>query len=368
MAASGCGIMCGMLRSKNFLILLLFFVAASIAVWLVTIPTPDIRSIMAKTHKHINSIKNMEVIGQHPPEKKHDPTEVHKAYLELLGFTDHSHLYVMRSEVSSGVGRETTAIPDQLPTIVSGVSSSNYHNAIHLINSVQRYLTSQEVMIFDLGLGSYDLVQLKKHCNHRTHCHIRSFDFDKFPHHLKDTHMQAFRPIAIQMALNDYGSVIWTDSSESFITDNISSVLQQAHSTGITAWTIKSREPTSALTHPTMFQYFHTKQENYYFQHMVSSDHLVLYNTARIHKHLMLPWVRCALSTECMWPRGAQNTGCRRNRKPLYRYSGCHRCSTSALNVILGLMFDYNEESYTSYHEVFGIDTMQEDMANMTEH
>ena len=175
------------------------------------------------------------------------------------------------------------------------------------------------------------------------------------------------------MALNDYGSVIWTDSAECFISDNISTVVAQVHAAGIAAWTIKSREPTSALTHPKMFEYFDTRQENYYFQHMVSSDHLILYNTARIHRQLMLPWVRCALSTECMWPRGAQITGCKRNRKPRYRYSGCHKCGTSALNVILGQMFDYDEETYTASHDVFGIETVQdtaqeEDTSNSTDH
>ena len=80
------GIVCGMLRSKNFLILLLFFVAASIAVWLVTIPTPDIRSIMAKTHQHIaTGLNNMDVetggdvrAPVEQPVEQHDPIEVHK--------------------------------------------------------------------------------------------------------------------------------------------------------------------------------------------------------------------------------------------------------------------------------------------------
>ena len=90
--------------------------------------------------------------------ERHDPTQVHKAYLELLGFTDHAHLYTM--QLGKAPGRDATASPHQLPTVVTGVRSSNYHNAIHLIDSVRRYLAGQQVMIFDLGLGSYDLVQV----------------------------------------------------------------------------------------------------------------------------------------------------------------------------------------------------------------
>lgn len=60
----------------------------------------------------------------------------------------------------------------------------------------------------------------------------------------------------------------------------------------------------------------------------------------------MLPWVQCALTAECIAPIGAQRSGCRFDKKPLYRYSGCHRYDVSALNVVLGIMYDYNFHKY----------------------
>lgn len=43
---------------------------------------------------------------------------------------------------------------------------------------------------------------------------------------------------------------------------------------------------------------------------------------------------------------GAQSAGCRFNKRPQYRYSGCHAYDTSALNIILGLYFNFDDSFY----------------------
>lgn len=34
------------------------------------------------------------------------------------------------------------------------------------------------------------------------------------------------------------------------------------------------------------------------------------------------------------------------NKKPLYRYSGCHDYDASALNIVLGLTFSFDDQKY----------------------
>lgn len=68
----------------------------------------------------------------------------------------------------------------------------------------------------------------------------------------------------------------------------------------------------------------------------------------------MLPWVKCALMEECINPTGAQDYGCNFLRKPLFLYSGCHHYDMSALNIILGQLFDFDERPYASKEVIFG--------------
>ena len=81
-------------------------------------------------------------------------------------------------------------------------------------------------------------------------------------------------------------------------------------------------------------------------QHAIESSHLVLYNSHYLATNLMLPWVKCALVEMCVSPPGAQDTGCNYFRKPLFRYTGCHRwdakvccCSTTEDIVFSGTQF-----------------------------
>ena len=77
------------LRSKNFLILVLFIVATSISIWLLNLPTPNLRSIMSETHKQseslIKSLKSMKQDMMRTEQTEDRELTLGEAYLELLG-------------------------------------------------------------------------------------------------------------------------------------------------------------------------------------------------------------------------------------------------------------------------------------------
>lgn len=151
-----------------------------------------------------------------------------------------------------------------------------------------------------------------------------------------------------QQALNEYGAIIWIgrETEEYFVSADISAAVAQAQQSGIVAWMLDTGDATSTLTHPKMFSYFKTTAVKYRFQHMISSSHLVIYNTKEIHNNVMLPWVQCALSHSCISPTGAEANYCSL-RKPRYLYSGCHHYDESALNIILGQAFNFLDDKYT---------------------
>lgn len=121
----------------------------------------------------------------------------------------------------------------------------------------------------------------------------------------------------------------------------------RARKHGVLAWPFEIKNPVSSLTHKKMFEYFHTDAENFLFIQMVKADVLFITNTDNIHYDIMLPWVQCALTQDCIFPVGAQSAGCKFDKKPQYRYSGCHSYDISALNIVLGLKFKQDSSQYT---------------------
>lgn len=136
------------MRMKHTLIFFLFALITAISIWLVSMPTPNIQTIVTETHKQI---KNLKIIkSKSKPEKVElGLSELHGVYMELLGFSSSPRLYP--HFVEKGV---------QLPVIVTGVTARDYENAILLVESVHKYLHNKTVVIFDLGLGSYELLKV----------------------------------------------------------------------------------------------------------------------------------------------------------------------------------------------------------------
>ena len=181
-----------------------------------------------------------------------------------------------------------------------------------------------------------------------TTCELRLVDVQRFPSHVADLRLHALRPLLLQQVLDQTGAAVWIDV-EQVLAQEAGARLKAAVAAadagpGVRGWTVE--QPTSALTHPGMFPFFQTEKGNFFFHRMLDPSCLLLLNTPRVHQHLMLPWIRCVLQAECISPIGAQSSGCRFDKKPLYRYSGCHFYDMSALNVALGLMFDFDARPY----------------------
>ena len=194
-------------------------------------------------------------------------------------------------------------------------------------------------------------------------CQIRLFDPEALlPSHTHRLSNRAFRPLIIQTVLKDAGCVLWIDLSQRLVNNDTSTFLQfalrndaksneknlkentdnienkmkieEAEITkeggyGITAWKMEENRPTTSQTHPNMFGRLHVWPlkdanekndvemishnsdsiiESYRFQHMVDMRALLLYNTQNVRDELMIPWVKCALTSDCIEPIGAQGT------------------------------------------------------------
>ncbi|KAK3862868.1 hypothetical protein Pcinc_031307 [Petrolisthes cinctipes] len=242
------------------------------------------------------------------------------------------------------------------PVIASAVWSSEVGQMEGLVGMVQGVLPNLTLVIYTLDLTTSELQQVEETCNSTsTPCLTLPFDFSPFPAHVRDPRLKAFRPIIVQELLVRAGAVLWLDSGVRLAGSSNEGLVGAEgwgdlalRGGGVLTWPLSSSAslPSAALTHPNMFAFFKTKKQLYDFQLMGDAGTVLVYNTPGVHHHLMLPWVSCALTHNCISPIGAQDTGCRFDKKPLFRYSGCHHYDASAFNVALGVMFSYDTRPY----------------------
>lgn len=311
--------------------------------------------LVSKTHKHLRDL------NENP--QRHKATEA-DLYLKRLGFyvSDDNNVggeSIISSSITGGslssgsysygfnvLSTEEAAVT--WPVIVIPVLSGQGILAGKLLHSIRQHLPDYVVNIYDLGLGYYErqeLIALCANISTPSLCMLKPFVWEQYPSHISQTKYEAYRPIIIQETLNSSGAAFYLSPNQ-LIKDKVPEyVLQLARSKGVAAWGLQ--DSSSAITHPKTFAFFHTDSQPFYFHRTIRGDRLIVYNTDVVRKQLMLPWLQCTLTYRCLSPLGAQDTGCRSYRRPLYLYSGCHHYDWSVLNVVLGLLFKYSTDSYT---------------------
>lgn len=350
------------MRTKNFIVILCSIVVVSFIIVTFGQNKPDtIQNIVSTTHQQIRNFQD----NLRDAEAK--TLVADEKYLTLLGLTKKPRLY------PNDVWKNTS-----LPVIVTSVKEGQESQVYGLITNVAKVLPNNTLLVYDLGLSNYNLKILYNYCNN-SRCQVQSFDFSKFPSHVTREDIHAYRPLIIQDALHLTGSILYMECdyrfAKSVTNEKILVLYEKIKNHGILAWSMNSKNPVSRLTHKKMFEYFHTNADNFLFVPMVSADTLFIINTKKIHSHIMLPWVQCALTQDCIIPIGAQSGGCRFDIKPIYRYSGCHNYDVSSLNIVLSLTFNFDSTIYT-YDEndtIFNviplekaIDIMKENEQNTT--
>lgn len=321
------------MRTKNFLIFLILVIVTSLLFIILgpaTEQNDSIKSIVSQTHQQIKVLqKNL----QDANEKSLD---VEPRYLELLGFKP-----------------TPESVPRSNFSIVTYVRPTGQLDSVMLYaQNVQTKLPNDTLLIYDLGLNEDDQRSLTSFCN-SSKCTVISFDLSAFPSYVTDEKMHAFRPLIIKDALS-HANVILFMENDVRIRNNVSAkeihkyrLKTEQSTSGILGWPTAPRRAVSSRTHTKMFEYFDTTADNFLFSPMVSLESMFFARTPTVIDKILLPWCQCALIQECIGPIGAQSGGCKYNKKPLYRYSGCHGYDESAVSILLGLVFS-DDHKYTS--------------------
>lgn len=245
--------------------------------------------------------------------------EIDSKYLSILGFTNEPS-----STSSSSAAGPSSAVAEALSsplvskqsrqqhahrnrqqfTIVSYVVNGQAASAILLIQNIANKLPNETLVLYDIGLSEDDSRALNTYCNN-TKCSVIVYDLSKFPSYVSDERMHAFRPIIIKDALNHSKSILFVENNvriRSLTSDFRAELFRHVNDSGVLGWT--TRLAVSSQTHPKMFDYFQTDAENFMFLPMVSMDVVLFIDSDLVNEKILLPWIKCILTPECIHPIG----------------------------------------------------------------
>lgn len=229
--------------------------------------------------------------------------EIDSKYLTLLGYPSASSSSAPPSLQPNA--RQTYSNHSKANfTIVSYVVSGQTASAISLIQNIATKLPNDTLLLYDVGLNDDDARSLNAYCNN-TKCSVIVYDLSPFPAYVSDERMHAFRPLLIKDALNHSKSILFIENNvrmRSLTLDHRADVFRHLNGSGVLGWT--TRLAVSSRTHPKMFDYFQTDAENFMFLPMVSLDAVVFTDSELVNEQILLPWIKCTLTSECIHPIG----------------------------------------------------------------
>ena len=220
--------------------------------------------------------------------------------------------------------------------VVTALSSNHFDEAYDMIASVQKFLPSTKLIVYDLGLSAEEQGKLRQYCN----IEVRPFVFEKYPPHTKNLETYAWKTFIIKEITSEYEVVFWGDSSVRLIGPFFAKkvfpfLLKFPFMAGSTA-----SLPIVSLTHDGMLQYLnmsHTRKQMGRFGHIKAGCWVMWANSLMKTKFLNY-WFDCGFHQECIAPSGSKKLHCNFTLgayKGAGVYVDCHRYDQSALAMIL---------------------------------
>ena len=221
--------------------------------------------------------------------------------------------------------------------VVTAISSNHYEEAQGMIASIQKFLPSTKLIVYNLGLSAEQKRKVHQYCN----VEVRPFRFEKYPPHTKNLQLYAWKTFIVKEVASEYEVLFWGDSSvrvvgPSFADKVFPFLLKFPFVAGST-----TPLPIVSLTHDGMLKYLNmpvSRKQMGHFGHIEANCWVMWANSLMRNKFLTY-WVDCGLHQKCIAPDGTSiyycNFGLSRKNEGAGIYIGCHRYDQSALAMIL---------------------------------
>ena len=214
--------------------------------------------------------------------------------------------------------------------IATGFSSNHYNQSLNMIASVQTMMPEVKLIVYDLGMTSHQRATVLRMCG----VELRTFDFTKYPQHVRDLFKFAWKPIIAYELVKDYEVVMWGDASVRLLKPLQEYILPYLLDIEVPFVGTKANSAIVQMTHSGTLNYFNMTRESMQGLLTLQAGCWVLWSTKKMMS-LISRWVDCALHEECIAPKGAQRRGCSSKPTQQVDYCGCHRFDQSALNILL---------------------------------
>ncbi|XP_071106310.1 uncharacterized protein [Haliotis cracherodii] len=291
-------------------------------------------------------------------EKQRDAEPASRVYLSHLGLSWRGGTFV---NVSTTAGSTLDARRSRsrvtLPTVVLAASANHYQELQALLHNIHTSVNRDgrlKVVFYDLGLDPFQLSQMHRHCE----CEVHPFPFHQFPSHVRDLGVFSWKPILVQLALQQWNFIMYMDASIRILTSDLQELFDVAWKRGIL---VSDREHESFKmvehTDPRTFAFFGEKP--CYFENISEKQagFLLMRRSPLLQLTIIRPWVECALSLECIAPQGSKiNWFCSYYRHFL---GECHRFDQSVLNIVISRTFHHTGDVPLIPSKYFKIDRNQ---------
>ena len=225
--------------------------------------------------------------------------------------------------------------------LVTGSSSNHFDELLSHIDRVPLFFPRKILIVYDLGLSKQEVKKLHE----ISFVEYRKFNFDRFPGHVENLHTYAWKPLILQQLLNQYGGVMWMDSSI-ILTRNISYLLERMVKlqTGFLFYLPSAEHSIASATHPQMLQYLPMADLEAMTDEMNQGGGVIIFNTPQVLRDIFRWVLVCALHEECITPKGSKRfCGF---KFPRDDFGGCHRYDQAMMSIIVANANSYNQERY----------------------
>ncbi|XP_013396386.1 uncharacterized protein LOC106163376 [Lingula anatina] len=215
-------------------------------------------------------------------------------------------------------------------TLVTGANSKYYSPGLrNFVASAQHWAPGLNIVVWDLGLTPGQVQEAQTWCN----VAYRRFPFEKYPRHVKHLRKYAWKPVIIKHMVDELNNIVWIDAG-SHIEGNITKIDNLIQKDGYLLLQGQDKDTTMFL-HVRMCTFMGLDKKTFKLKPSYSGNLNGWSKRKDTYEMILKPWVKCALTKECIAPAGSNH--------------GNHRYDQSALTVITytsGLQLQHHTELY----------------------